>query len=64
MPYVFSHCSINELNAIILLSNIYIFIKCLHINEAYTKLMQETLNLKKEVSINEDQAKNLHMATQ
>ena len=39
--------SINVINVIILLSNIYTFNKCLHIHKAYTKLMQETLNLKK-----------------
>ena len=46
-----------------LLSNIYIFIKCLQIHKAYTKLML-ILNIKKEVRIIKDHSKNLHMATQ
>ena len=51
MQYVFRHGSKNAVNALISLSNIYIFIKCLHIHKAYMKLMQETLNLKKGLNI-------------
>ena len=47
MQYESGHSSKNEVNTLISLSNIYIFIKCLHIHKAYMKLMQEILNLKK-----------------
>ena len=63
MEFATRHCSINEINVRISLSNIYIFIMCLHINKAYTKLMQETLNLKKGLNNIKQQDKNLHMST-
>ena len=63
MGYLFRRYSINEVNVRISLSNIYIFIKCLHIHEAYTKLMQETLNLKKGLKNIKQQDENLQMTT-